>query len=64
MQLAAIVNEAFKYIFVARTQNVDLSRLRFFEDKLRKFYQDLPHELQLDENMLNSSRSNIITVSY
>lgn len=54
VELATLVNEAFKYIFGARTQNVDLSRLRFFEDKLRKFYQELPREFQLGENMPNS----------
>lgn len=54
IELATLVNEAFRDIFGARARDIDLSRLRGFEEKLRKFYQDLPRELQLDEDMLNS----------
>ncbi|KAK6371318.1 hypothetical protein LTS17_009049 [Exophiala oligosperma] len=55
VELATLVNEAFRDIFGARARDVDLSRLRRFEEKLRKFYRDLPRELQLDEDMLNSA---------
>ncbi|KIW11217.1 hypothetical protein PV08_10517 [Exophiala spinifera] len=55
VELATLVNEAFRNIFGARTTDVDLSRLKRFEEKLRKFYQELPRELQLDDGMLNSA---------
>lgn len=51
VKLSNIINQAYKDIFGPKSRHVSFSQLRTLEDKLYTFYQQLPVELQMTEDV-------------